>query len=102
MEALAMVGSVAVFDDRRYVFLCRISHVSFPSVLRIIQSQFSHVFVPVGLCQDGGCRYRSEFCIAFHYALLFITVERLELVAVYKQEFRFYIQSAHSSLHSGD
>ena len=81
-----MVGSVAVFDDRSNVLFCRITHVSFPSVLRIIQSQFSHVFVPVGLCQDGSCRYRSEFCITFHYALIFITVERLELVAVYQQE----------------
>ena len=45
MEALAVVGSVAMSYDRFDMLLCGISHVPFPTVLRIFKSKFPHVLV---------------------------------------------------------
>ena len=88
--------------DRFHMLLGRISHVPFPAVLRVFLRKFPHVFVPVCLGEYRGCGYGREFAVSLYHTLVFIPVERLELVAIDEQEFRFYTQSAHRPLHSGD
>ena len=56
METLAVVRGVAVVNDGLDVLLGRVAHVAFPSVLRVLEGEFSHVFVTIGLCQDRSSR----------------------------------------------
>ena len=97
-----MVRSISVADDGVYVLLCRIAHIPFPSVLRVLGRKFPHIFVPVCLCQHRCRGDGRELGVTLHHALVLIAVERLEPVSVYQQIFRLDIQSAHSPLHSGD
>ena len=45
----------------------RVAHVLVPAVLRVFQSQFPHVFVPVGLRQDRSGGDRGEFSVSFDH-----------------------------------
>ena len=95
-----MVRRIAMLYDGLYVLLGRIPHVPFPSVLRVFLRQLPHVLVPVGLREDGRRRDRRELCIAFYHTLVFISVKRLELVAVYQQVFRLDLKPPDSPLHA--
>ncbi len=97
-----MVGCVAVSYDGFDMFFCRISHVPFPSVLRVFLREPAHVLVPVCLGEDRGGGDGCEFCVSLDYALVLIAVEGLESVAVDEQILGFHSQSAHRPLHSGD
>ena len=101
MEALAVVRRVTVPDDGFYMFLRRISHVPFPSVLRIFLCQPPHMIVPVCLCEDGGRCNRREFSVSLDDALIAVVIKWLESVAVYKQKFRLYSEPSYGALHAG-
>ena len=88
-----------MLNDGLHMFLGRISHIPFPSVLRIFLRQFSHIFVPVCLGQYGSCRNGCKLCISLDHALVGITVKGLEPVAVDQKEFRLHRQSSDSPLH---
>ena len=102
MEALAVVRRISMLDDGFDMFLCRVSHVPFPSVLRIFLRQPAHVLVPVGLRQHRCSGDRCIGCIPLDHALVPIAVERLEPVAVDEQVLRSDVQSADRPLHAGD
>ena len=101
VEAFPMVWCVSVSYDGVHMFLCRVSHVPFPTILRIFSRQLAHVFIPVSLCKHG-CRCNwSEFSVSLYHALILIAVKWLEPVAVDQKILRSYLQPAHSPLHSG-
>ena len=97
-----MVRRISMSDDCFHMFFGRVSHVPFPSVLRILQSKFSHIFIPVCLGQYGCRGDAGIFAVSLYHALIAVTVEWLEFISIYKKKFRLDAQPADCPLHTGN